>query len=248
MKLSPAQIAAFGIVSGAGLERKLATAVCARFPRALAWYGDDALMSIVRAGIERARACGIEAEDGITDYLSLMLLFGSGFESDPQTQWVADLLAGPEETAPPQRVAGAWKEAQGWRQKVFGADDGLYREALGSIRGRSVEELTKYASRSQRDLLLQLAAMHPAKFSAVGQQPLFDLTRVAVEACRPFELLDRWAVVLVAELMFLFGAGFMSDPRYAWAPRALEGAKGSVDEKLDALLTAAQGAAEAMLA
>jgi len=248
MKLTPAQIAAFGIVSGAGLERKLATAVCARFPRALAWYGDDALMSVVRAGIGRARACGIEAEEGITDYLSLVLLLGSGFETDPQTKWAADLLVGPEETAPPKRVAAAWAEAQAWRGKVHGGDDALYREALGSLRGRSVEDLTKFASRSQRDLLLQFAAMHPAKFSAVGQQPLFDLTRLAVEACRPFELLDRWAVVLVAEFMFLFGAGFMSDPRYDWAPRALEGAQGSVDEKLDRLLTAAQAAVARMLA
>lgn len=72
---------------------------------------------------------------------------------------------------------------------------------------------------------------------------MFDLTRCAVEACRPFELLDRWAVVLVVEMMFLFGARFLDDPLYAWAPAALRESPGAdIDQRLARLLAAAQAA------
>ena len=104
-----------------------------------------------------------------------------------------------------------------------------------------MEDLCKSSSRSQRDLLIQLAAVFPRKFAEVGEQSLYDLTRLAVEACKRFDLADRWAVVLMAQFMFLFGAGLLADPLYAWAQQALQDAAGAnVDDKLDRLLHVAR--------
>jgi hypothetical protein len=123
----------------------------------------------------------------------------------------------------------------------MGEGDGQQLAAVRYVLGRSVEELCKNPSRSQRDLLIQLAAVHPRKFAEVGEQNLYDLTRLAVEACKRFDLADRWAVVLMAQLMFLLGAGFLGDPLYAWAHEALQAAAGAgVDEKLERLMRAAR--------
>lgn len=248
MKITMEQIAAFGSASGADFERKLLAALCSRFPRAKAWYGEGPLVAMVNAGLARSRELGVEAEEAIVDYLSTMLLLGHGFEKDPQTRWAAEVLAPSETTSPVQRMSELWAKVQVYREKVYGPGDALYRDALASLAGKDVEELTKHASRSQRDLLVQLSAMFPTKFTALGQEPFYELTRLSVEACRPFDLLDRWAVVMVAEFMFLFGAGCMTDPLYAWAPRALQDTQGmAVDEKLGILLEAAQKAIEPVI-
>ena len=183
----------------------------------------------------------LEAEADVQRYLWLMVLFGSHWERDPQVQWTAAVLAPAEGTTPSERIGKLWEQAQAWRHRVRGPNDTQYQAALRSIEGKSLDDLCKNPSRSQRDLLIQLASMWPSKVAEVGDQSLYDLTRLAVDACKPFELMDRWAVVLFAELMFLFGVGFVLDPLYPWAAEALAARPGdSVDQKLERLLIAMQ--------
>ena len=241
MKIRHDQITAFQEAKQADFERKLRRGLSQQFPNCEAENSDATLSALVRLGIERAAFLDLQAEADIQRYLWLMVLFGSYWERDPQVQWASALLAPREDATPSDRIAKVWEQAQAWRQRVRGVNDSTYRAALHSIEGKSVDDLCKHPSRSQRDLLIQLASMWPSKVSEVGDQPLYDLTRLAVEACRPFELMDRWAVVLFAEMMFLFGAGFITDPLYPWAGEALKGRPGDgVDQKLERLVAAMQ--------
>jgi hypothetical protein len=234
------QLAAFAGASQAGLERRLRAGLAESFPHGAGRFGAAALAALVQLGIEKAAAHGLEAEADVLNYLRLMFLLGSHWEQDPQSAWAAAMLRG-EQGAAAQRVGALWERAQAWRQRVMGEGDAQHLAALRYVLGSSVEELCKSPSRSQRDLLIQLAAVHPRKFAEVGEQNLYDLTRLAVEGCKRFDLADRWAVVLITQLMFLFGAGFLGDPLYAWAHEALqEAADAGVDEKLERLLRAAR--------
>jgi hypothetical protein len=241
--LRPEQMNAFADASQLARARRLQSALAHPFPLAEAHFGAPALEHSVRLGIERAQAHGIDADADIQCYLRLMLLFGSHWERDPQVAWAAAAMSAAEGT-PSQRIARLWEQAQAWRIRVRGPNDSLYVDALRSIDGKSVEDLCKSSSRSQRDLMIQLAALYPRKFTEAGEQALYDLTRLAVEACRPFELLDRWAVVLIAQAMFLFGGGVLDDPLHPWAGDALKAAEGAaVDQKLERLLMAMKQAA-----
>jgi hypothetical protein len=241
MKIRQDQIAAFGIAAQEDSERKLLRGLTEQFPRCESIYGEAALAAMVRLGIERAKEHRLEAEADIQRYLWLMLLFGSHWERDPQIPWAAAALAPTESMTPSDQIGRLWEQAQAWRQRVMGVDDTLHLAAIRNIQGKSVEDLCKNPSRSQRDLLVQLASMFPSKFTEVGAQPLYELTRHAVEACKPFDMMDRWAVVLVAELMFLLGAGFVADPLHPWASESLKGQSvDSVDQKLERLLAAVQ--------
>ena len=246
MRIRRDQIAAFQSAAQADFERGLRRGLAQQFPRCEAEYAADALNALVRFGIERAALYDLQAEADVQQYLWLMVLFGSHWERDPQVQWAAPALDAKEGTTPSQRIARLWEQGRAWRERVRGPGESMYQAALRSIQGKSLDDLCKNPSRSQRDLLIQLASMWPAKVTEVGDQPLYDLTRLAVEACRPFELMDRWAVVLFAEFMFLFGAGFVTDPLHPWAQEALQPAAAqTVDEKLARLLAAGQRVAAA---
>ncbi|MGH8666365.1 MAG: hypothetical protein ACREUX_19050 [Burkholderiales bacterium] len=243
------QLAAFADASQAGFERRLRAGLAEPFPQCAARSNETALAALVRLGIEKAAAHGLEAEAEVQSYLHLMLLLGSHWEQDPQSAWAAAMLADAAHGTAAQRVGALWERAQAWRQRVMGEGDGQHLAAVRYVLGRSVEELCKNPSRSQRDLLIQFAAVHSRKFAEVGEQGLYDLTRLAVEACKRFDLADRWAVVLMAQFMFLFGAGFLGDPLYAWAHEALTEAAGAgVDEKLERLLRAARAHMSAQVA
>lgn len=246
MRIRRDQISAFQSAAQADFERGLRRGLAQQFPRCETEYSSEALNALVRLGIERAAIHDLQIEADVLRYLWLMVLFGSHWERDPQLQWAGAALAPKEGTTPSERIARLWEQAQSWRERVRGPGDSLYQAALRSIQGKSLDDLCKNPSRSQRDLLIQLASMWPAKVTEVGDQPLYDLTRLAVEACRPFELMDRWAVVLFAEMMFLFGAGFVTDPLRPWAAESLQQAgAGTIDEKLARLLAEGQRAAAA---
>ncbi|MCC6535891.1 MAG: hypothetical protein IT531_25350 [Burkholderiales bacterium] len=235
------QVAAFKQAAEAQFERGLLAGLAVQFPRLRELHCDGALDETVRLGIERARQHDLQASADVQRYLWLMLLFGSHWERDPQVGWAAAALAAEDPPRASERIGRVWEQAETWRSRVMGPNDSLYVAALHSLDGRSVEDLCKNPSRSQRDLLIQLAAMFPRKVAELGDDALYDLTRLAVEACKPFELIDRWAVVLMTELMFLFGAGFLVDPLHPWAREALQASAGrGIDQRLEALLSAAQ--------
>ncbi|HKA43803.1 MAG TPA: hypothetical protein VKF40_17615 [Burkholderiales bacterium] len=234
------QLRAFQSASQANFCRRLLRNVCEEFPDRLKIFGEPAISAMVSLGLDRAKARGLESEEAVMRHLGMMILFGSYWESDPQLPWVKQFL-GPADAATAERMTQLWEQAKVVRQRIMGPDDGLYLAALRSIEGKTVEDLTKFASRSHRDLLIQIAAMYPRKFTEAGEAAFANCTRLAVEACRPFDLMDRWSVVLMVEFMLLFGAGFLNDPLYAWATEALKDPQcEGVDQKLDRLLKAAQ--------
>jgi len=233
------QIEAFRNGSYTAFEQRLLEKLAERYPERIKACGEAPALGMVRLGVERAKSRGLAAEEDLLRYLSMMLLFGSEWEQDPQLPWATNALA-ENDTPAPARMARLWERALAAQARVMGADDGLYRAALRSLAGKSVEDVAKLASRSQRDLADQLAAMWPARFGDTGESVYRELTRRAVDACRPFDLVDRWSVVLMVELMLLFGTGFLSDPLHEWAHAALKDPQAGVDQKLARLLEGAQ--------
>ena len=249
MRIRPDQIAAFERLSRTELERNLLAGLRQEFPRLRGAQLEGELIALVRLALEKCARHELTAAHDVQRYLCLMALLGAHWELDPQAAWAAAAFAPREGTSASQRLEALWTQALAWRERVHGPQDVLYLEALGRLTGASIEDLCKSASRSQHELLLQLAQLYPRKFAETGEQTLYEITRLAVEACKPHELLDRWAVVLVAQLMFLLGAGFLGDPLHAWAARALKaGAGQSVDRRLEMLRAAAAEALDAQRA
>lgn len=79
-----------------------------------------------------------------------------------------------------------------------------------------MQALCETPSRSQRDLLMQHASIYPQKYRKVGDGALQELMRFAADICKPLDLLDRRAVALITQLMFLFGAEGVNDPLHSW--------------------------------
>jgi hypothetical protein len=63
------------------------------FPRECAALGDAGLRDRVREGIARAAAHGFETEIHISQYVDLMFVFGTDFDTDSALAWPQPILS-----------------------------------------------------------------------------------------------------------------------------------------------------------
>ena len=65
-------------------------------PDLLDSLNDEQLEAAVRDGISAAEKYGFDKRGPVRFYVDMMIAFGSGFDTDPQYPWVAEILANPD--------------------------------------------------------------------------------------------------------------------------------------------------------
>lgn len=73
--------------------------------------GEANVVRLVRHGITSARNYGIGMNSGVSVYVSMMYLLGSGFDTDPQCPWATKVLNDPSITDPMKRISRLYQEA-----------------------------------------------------------------------------------------------------------------------------------------
>jgi len=210
------------------------------FPRHCEISGEDATKNMIRLGVERAKGYGITGERHVVLYTSLMLLFGSFFDEDPQCAWARPTLKaeGPEaERAESLYDAGV----QAW-EKAAGEDNVNVVKALGRIKSLTYEELSR--TTGLRDLLERV---FPDKVARLPERAVEELRRRARVTVSREKLAGEADETLIGALMFSFGTGFDRDPMYPWAGDALRSKEVEAAERGPALFKRARAHAQAWL-
>jgi hypothetical protein len=92
LSLRPPQLEALDQVRLVDLEQRLRAHVCRCFPAATRGMSDAELLELIRHGVDRARAHGIDTERGACKLLNLMFVFGRDF--DRELPWAREILDG----------------------------------------------------------------------------------------------------------------------------------------------------------
>jgi hypothetical protein len=226
-------------------DEQLVDEVARWFPRRAAAVDRAALAALVAASCERARSAGCTEHGDRLGWSVLALLFGAGWDADPQLVWAAPALSTPPPAEPGAlRMAAVLAAGLAWRTRVMGPDDEFLLAALERFVSASPEQLLATASRSQPDLLAQLAGLYPEKRGALSDALLAELLNRAIAEARELGLLDRWGVVYVVLLMLLFGAGVLRDPLYAPVAALLSDAARPAADRLGLAHAAARALVE----
>ena len=102
LRIRPEQMSVFDEHMRRSFEARLVAHVAKRFRPECALAGEDATRARVRAGIERAVACGVTIEADVARYIELMYQFGDGFDQSP---WAAPILQDPHTSSRPKTDA-----------------------------------------------------------------------------------------------------------------------------------------------
>lgn len=215
-------------------------------PRHRRIVGDPELGELIVAGHKRAELYGLASERSARIYIELTLMFGVGFDTDPQHVWAVEpLRADDDEYRRVDRLRDA-----AWRHLDRTAGDDL--DAAGrSQPGRAAAQLQHFARPErgliddagldlQARLLALLRRVFPAKCEDIGAPALTRTVEQALAKARTFALITERGQALFVGLSVIFGAGFHGDPQFTWAGRALAEIGGANERtRIEALLRGA---------
>jgi len=92
MKIHKRQLQAFGKAVEEMLECRLVAHAERLWPERCERMGRETVRQWVRAGVRRARGCGIEAEYDLSRFVDLLFLLGRDFDTDPAAAWAGEIL------------------------------------------------------------------------------------------------------------------------------------------------------------
>lgn len=179
-------------------------------------------MAVVQLGRQRAARHGWRSEQTVYLYLSLMLMLGSGFESDPLLPWTARALQRePRRDAVP-RMFALHAEALDRLDEIVGERNEHLCKALLRLRGLDLAGFdTPDLGAGAATLRQCMADLYPQKASAAGADGLEAWAALALARARQHGLQRPRDVALLAGLMFMMGCEVDTDPAWPWVAAAL---------------------------
>jgi len=138
--------------------------------------GTDVVGSIVRYGIEKAKAYGFTQKGPIRFYLELMFLLGSAFDSDPQFLWLSGpLFLDQSPLTEISRAQQAFHATTRYLDEVAGAENCLVYQSLLRVRSHGFLVHSPHAAPTTPQLLNELGIISPEKAKFLGEDCLAAL-------------------------------------------------------------------------
>jgi len=222
LTIRTAQLDVFRAQAADRFDRRMLAALARTFPRDHARLGDAPLLALARDGRARAARQGWRSEQSVYLFLALALMFGIGFDSDPQLPWLQQALVDEPGAHPVARLFELHARALDQLDAVEGEHNEHLIKAL--VRHRALD-LARFETDEDgtRDALIAvtLADMHPRKAAVLGEAGLRATARAAGAQARAHGLHGARAQGLVALLRFMLGHQFDDDPAHPWVGRAL---------------------------
>lgn len=215
------------------------------FTRHCAIIGDEPMRNMLVLGVERAKRHRIIGECNVVLYTSLMLLFGSYFDEDPQYAWSKQALE--QDRSSPEAVSAERLYdcgAKEW-ECLAGKDNIDLVKVLVRLRSVSYEDLSQVSS---QPLLPLLQSLYPQKARHIGDERMLGLLRQCGTQAAQWKIGTPAGVALVVVLAFLCGSGFGEDPMFPWATEPLTAPGLGAAERTRTLYNNAIGYSQAWLA
>lgn len=198
---------------------------CTEFaPGPVSAMSAEELRLAVTKGVDAADKDGFDLRGPVRFYIDLMLAFGSGFATDPQYPWAAEIVAKREEAGQMERAEELNEKTQEAFAAIFGEKNEYSLKALEMMLERVKAGMSFKREGFKQDVLLLLKDVYPQKFTVVGEDALKKLITYAIARGRDrygFKAPRSMAIVVV--LMFAFGHRFDADPFLPWISRTLKG-------------------------
>ncbi len=180
---------------------------------------NDQLHVAVRNAMSRAANHGFTNRGPIRLFIEMMLLFGTGFDNDPQYPRFMQILAGENDQM--IRADQLYNEVVQYQKEVSG-DNGVntmkaYRRLL------SLSSRTMHFSEDsfQPDMIHGMAEVFPEKASYLGVNALGNLIRKGTGIAAGAGIPMGRGHALLVWLMYMMGHECCSDPLYPWISATL---------------------------
>lgn len=201
-------------------------------PELLGSINDEQLEAAVRHGIAAAENYGFDKRGPVRFYVDMMIAFGSGFDTDPQYPWAAEILANPEGMTQMELSEALHNKATEVFAIVFGPESAHSNEALEKMLGKVKEGISFKREGFRQEMLSLFKDVHPMKYDLVGEEGLKSLIDFAISrGDERYGFKAPRSMALMTMMMFALGHKFDQDPFHAWVAHSLKDETGETPDK-----------------
>jgi hypothetical protein len=178
--------------------------------------GEPALRRLIRSGIERSMRFGMTNRGPVRLYLELMVLLGHNYDSDPLLPWAGEILNGRITPDQMQHAERLYERAIRHAKDVSGPDNEFLLQALGKFQQANAEDYAVPIGQFEGVTGRLLLEFYPQKYEAAGPAVVREIIRRGPDLAARNGVGTNLGNLLFVVLPFLVGAGFLTDPLYAW--------------------------------
>ena len=217
--IRPEQMTAFRQAAVFKFQTELAGHAQQFIPNHAKLVSERCVRQAVELGFERAQTFGFTQRGPIRFYVELMLMLGSGFDTDPQLPWAGKTLRG-EPGDQLKKADLLYDQFQEYQSAVAGPANAYAFDALARLAGLRLCDLWD-AGESPGSALSAMKSIHSRKFEYVGEPALQRLVEAAMQVARSFGITSQAGIGLLSILMFAAGHECFRDPLFPWISASL---------------------------
>ncbi|MBC8471622.1 MAG: hypothetical protein H8D56_19340 [Planctomycetes bacterium] len=217
LKIRKEQMRAIGRVQLPTFEKQMLKHVQQHFCKHLELLGEEGVLKVIRHGYERGKEYDFFTRHEVCLFIDFMIMLGSGFDTDPQLPWVADILKAESAHDPTERIDTLYDKVMEYLDRVIVMDQVFPVEPLRKLLNYPVGQLEqRLAGGVERGVLVEFRRIWPQKFEHVEVNQLSQLIKEGIELASAHGFTDNRGIGFYLILMFLLGHRFDTDPQYPW--------------------------------
>jgi hypothetical protein len=207
-------------------------------PREAAALEPAVLRKFVATGAKWAEVYGFKARGPVRTYVLLMALLGHRFDADPLYFWIGDILRDNANLDEMTQAVRLHMHVSGYRELVDGETRENSAEAQARLSQVTTQQLATVGQNLDSSGIPWLQTLHLRRCAFAGEPALRNLIQAAREAAAHFQLPPPEGPALILGLMFVFGAGVLTDPLRGWLASAVKAeAEGDAATRVDRILS-----------
>jgi hypothetical protein len=191
--------------------------------------GEKRLKTALQLGIKKAETQGFTQRGTVRFYIDMMILFGGGFDNDPQFPWVASTL---KQDFPEQMDKADKLHAQSleYFNEVHGKENQYRLVAISKLEKLNLDNLEINAKTFSTDILALMGEVYPQKFKVTSQEHLRELIGAGIrKGQNEYELTQPNYIALIVIMMFMLGHRYDANPFHPWVSK--QAVKGQFDNE-----------------
>lgn len=221
LRIRDEQIRALEEVADRNFEAGLVDHIKEFAPKHTEVIGDEHVREAVQAGIERAKEYGFSKRGPIRFFVEMKLLLGSGFDTDFQLPWAAEVLSDQGIEDELQRADTLHERLSEYLETINGPDNEF---ALRALRKLSKAKMGNYIVSGHSvgtHIKMALKDVYPQKYEYLGEELVETLISKAKESAKILGVTAESGLSVLASLIFAVGHEFANDPLFPWIKNTL---------------------------
>jgi hypothetical protein len=184
---------------------------------------DEGLNNFIIAGIGHARSRGFSSRYQCCLFIDIMVMLGSGFDSDIQIPWFGELL---EDGAkgPDEKIDLLYQRTMTYLDTVAGKGMVFPMKQLEKLANMPVNKTpgSNPGAGFEQDIMPEFSNFWPQKFHVSGRINLQQLVISGMKKAAGYGFTAENSIAYFVLLQFLFGHSIDNDPLYPWVKEFLE--------------------------